>query len=97
MAVVKNPRSLSTYINAFKSVDYVNSKTMQGLIQGSMRLYVASPLRSPQEVKEWLAETQDVTYPYDLRVIKLTFGLTFNINMFSILGIIIAILVFRKM
>jgi hypothetical protein len=39
---------------------------MQGLIQGSIRLYVASPLRSPQEVKEWLAETQDVTYPYEL-------------------------------
>ncbi|HCJ57217.1 DUF4321 domain-containing protein [Lutispora sp.] len=36
-------------------------------------------------------------HTYDLRVIKLTFGLTFNINMFSILGIIIAILVFRKM
>lgn len=63
--VVKNPRSLSAYINTFRSVDYVDTKTMQGLIQGSMRLYVASPLRSPQEVKEWLTETQDVTYPYE--------------------------------
>ena len=66
VAAVKNPRSLSAYINTFKSVDYVDNKTMQGLIQGSIRLYVASPLRSPQEVKEWLAETQDVTYPYEL-------------------------------
>jgi|LSQX01.3.fsa_nt_gb hypothetical protein len=64
-AVGKNPRSLSTYIETFKSVDYVDSKIMQNLIQGSMRLYVASPLMSPQEVKEWLAETQDVTYPYE--------------------------------
>lgn len=36
-------------------------------------------------------------HTYDLRVIKLTFGLTFNINMFTILGIIIAILFYRKM
>lgn len=64
-AVVKNPRSLSTYIGTFKSVDYVDSKTMQNLIHGSMRLYVASPLMSPQEVKDWLNETQDVTYPYE--------------------------------
>lgn len=36
-------------------------------------------------------------HTYDLRVIKLTFGLTFNINMFSILGIIVSILIFRKL
>ncbi|MDD2497363.1 MAG: hypothetical protein PHT78_13840 [Desulfitobacteriaceae bacterium] len=65
VAIVKNPRSLSSFINTLKSVDYVDSKTMLDLIQGSMRLYVASPLMSPQEVKEWLAETQDVTYPYE--------------------------------
>lgn len=65
VAVVKNLRSLSSYINTLKSVDYVDSKTMLNLIQGSMRLYVASPLMSPQEVKEWLAEMQDVTYPYE--------------------------------
>ena len=36
-------------------------------------------------------------HTYDLRVIKLTFGLTFNINMFAILGIIIAAMFYRKM
>lgn len=36
-------------------------------------------------------------HTYDLRVAKLTFGLTFSINMFSILGIIVSILVFRKL
>ena len=36
-------------------------------------------------------------HTYDLRVIKLTFGLTFNINMFAILGIIIAVMFYRKM
>ncbi|MDD2481803.1 MAG: DUF4321 domain-containing protein [Lutispora sp.] len=36
-------------------------------------------------------------HTYDLRILKLTFGLTFNVNMFSILGIIISVLVFRKM
>lgn len=36
-------------------------------------------------------------HTYDLRVIKLTFGLSFNINMFAILGIIIAIIFYRKM
>lgn len=36
-------------------------------------------------------------HTYDLRVIKLTFGLTFNINMFTILGIIIAIMFYKNM
>ncbi len=36
-------------------------------------------------------------HTYDLRVIKLTFGLTFNINMFTILGIVIAIFFYRNM
>lgn len=36
-------------------------------------------------------------HTYDLRVIKLTLGLTFNINMFAILGIIIAAMFYRKM
>lgn len=36
-------------------------------------------------------------HTYDLRVIKLTFGLSLNINMFAILGIIIAIMFYRKM
>lgn len=36
-------------------------------------------------------------HTYDLRVIKLTLGLTFNINIFTIVGIIIAILFFRNM
>jgi len=35
-------------------------------------------------------------HTYDLRVIKLTLGLTFNINIFTILGIIIAVLFFRN-
>ena len=35
-------------------------------------------------------------HTYDLRILKLTFGLTFNINMFSILGIIISIIIFRR-
>lgn len=64
-AIVKNPRSLSVFIDTLKSVDYVDSKTMLNLIQGSMRLYVASPLMNPQEVKEYLSETQDATYPYE--------------------------------
>lgn len=36
-------------------------------------------------------------HTYDLRVLKLTFGLTFNINMFSILGIIISVIFYRNM
>ncbi|MCK9217141.1 MAG: DUF4321 domain-containing protein [Firmicutes bacterium] len=36
-------------------------------------------------------------HTYDLRVIKLTLGLTFSINIFTIVGIIIAILFFRNM
>lgn len=36
-------------------------------------------------------------HTYDLRVIKLTLGLTLNINIFTIVGIIIAILFFRNM
>ncbi len=37
------------------------------------------------------------THTWDLKVIKLTLGLVFNINMFSILGIILAIIIYRKM
>lgn len=37
------------------------------------------------------------THTWDLKVIKLTFGLVFNINMFSILGIIVAIIIYRKL
>jgi len=36
-------------------------------------------------------------HTYDLRILKLTFGLSFNINMFSILGIIISIIIYRKL
>jgi len=36
-------------------------------------------------------------HTYDFRILKLTFGLTFNINMFSILGIIISIIIFRRL
>lgn len=36
-------------------------------------------------------------HTWDLKVIKVTFGLMFDINMFSILGIILAIIIFRKM
>ncbi|SHJ00544.1 DUF4321 domain-containing protein [Lutispora thermophila] len=36
-------------------------------------------------------------HTYDLRILKITFGLSFNINMFSILGIIISIIVYRRL
>lgn len=36
-------------------------------------------------------------HTYDLRILKLTFGLSFNINMFSILGIIISIIIYRRL
>lgn len=36
-------------------------------------------------------------HTYDLRVIKLTLGLSFNINIFAILGIIIGIIFYKKM
>jgi len=36
-------------------------------------------------------------HTYDLRILKLTFGLSFNINMFSILGIIISIVIYRRL
>lgn len=35
-------------------------------------------------------------HTYDLKVIQLTIGLSLNINMFAILGIIIAILFYRN-
>lgn len=36
-------------------------------------------------------------HTYDLRILKLTFGLSFDINMFSILGIIISIIIYRRL
>lgn len=36
-------------------------------------------------------------HEWNLHVLKVTFGLSFNINMFSILGIILAIYVYRKL
>lgn len=36
-------------------------------------------------------------HTYDLRILKLTFGLSININMFSILGIIISIIIYRRL
>ncbi len=37
------------------------------------------------------------THEWNLQVLRLTFGLSFNINMFSILGIVLAIYLYRKL
>ena len=37
------------------------------------------------------------THEWNFHVLRLTFGMDFNINMFSILGIVIAILLYRKL
>lgn len=37
------------------------------------------------------------THQWDFHVLRLTFGLDFNINMFSVLGIVIAIYLYRKL
>lgn len=37
------------------------------------------------------------THEWNFHVLKLTFGLNFNINMFSVLGIIAAILLYRRL
>jgi hypothetical protein len=37
------------------------------------------------------------THEWDFHVLRLTFGLNFNINMFSILGIVFAIYLYRKL
>lgn len=36
-------------------------------------------------------------HEWNLHVLKVTFGLSFDVNMFSILGIILAIYIFRKL
>ncbi len=37
------------------------------------------------------------THEWNFHVLRLTFGLNFNINMFSIMGIVIAIFLYRKL
>jgi len=53
-----------TYFNAFNSIVFTNSTEMKKALNGLMRVFVALPLKSPQALKEYLWETQDVTYPY---------------------------------
>ena len=69
---------------------------LSGIVVGGLLGELASKI----DFLSWLAygETFGLTTPVelDLNVIKVTFGLMFKINIASIIGIVLAIFIFKK-